>query len=698
MNFVYPTFLFALSAVSIPIIIHFFNFRKFQTVYFSNVQFLKEIQHRSNTRSNLKNILVLIARILFILFLVFAVSQPYIPSEITIGSGENTSVSVFIDNSFSMESVNKNGTLLDEAKKRAREIANHYSNSTLFQIITNDFEGYNQRLVNKADFLKMLDDIKISSSTKPISEIILRQKDALNNAPDNIQPNNKVAYVISDFQQSITDLNKLNNDSSIHVFFIPANATERTNIYVDSCWFENPAHRYNQTEYLHVRLKNTSENKIENAPIKLYINNTPKAPATYSIDKDSEAEIIFSFINTKNKNAGNIQHCRVELNDNPVTFDDKYYFSYSVLEKISILCINNKSTPQGSIYLNKLFSTDSLFIINNISENKIDYASLSAYNMIILNEVQSIPSGLAQGLTQYINNGNNVLIFPAATIEYASYKEFLLSITGEYIKDLDTLRTKVEKINEEHPIFKDVFGKRIKNGQNIDLPEVYKHYTIDQNIKSKADNLLQLQNGAMFLNQYSIGKGNMFLSTVPLNNEFSNFQKHALFVPTIYKIALYYSGSNPLSYSIGTNTALEFANIQSTEGVFHIKGNNSKFDFIPEQKNTDLKLQLLEHNQIKIADNYSLLINRDTLSGFSFNYNRSESNLKCFTDDELKESLATNGISSISVIENENKKVNESLTEIGQEKKLWKICIILALLFLAIEVVLLRFMNGQKSI
>ena len=120
MSFTYPAFLFALSAIAIPIIIHLFNFRKFKTVYFSNVRFLKEVKQETQAKSKLKHLLVLASRILAITFLVLAFSQPFIPAENNkIPVGDKT-VSIFIDNSFSMDAINKNGTLLDEAKKRIK--------------------------------------------------------------------------------------------------------------------------------------------------------------------------------------------------------------------------------------------------------------------------------------------------------------------------------------------------------------------------------------------------------------------------------------------------------------------------------------------------------------------------------------------------------------------------------------------------
>ena len=59
MQFVHPSFLWALGLLAIPIIIHLFKFRRFKTVYFSNVAFLKQIQQESTNRNKLKHLLVL---------------------------------------------------------------------------------------------------------------------------------------------------------------------------------------------------------------------------------------------------------------------------------------------------------------------------------------------------------------------------------------------------------------------------------------------------------------------------------------------------------------------------------------------------------------------------------------------------------------------------------------------------------------
>ena len=76
MTFLYPSFLWALTALSIPIIIHLFNFRRTTKVFFSNTRFLRQIKEVTTAKRKLKHYLILASRLLFLLFLVLAFAQP----------------------------------------------------------------------------------------------------------------------------------------------------------------------------------------------------------------------------------------------------------------------------------------------------------------------------------------------------------------------------------------------------------------------------------------------------------------------------------------------------------------------------------------------------------------------------------------------------------------------------------------------
>src|SRR5882757_1755887 len=211
MHFLYPAFLFALVSLAIPVIIHLFNFRKYQKVYFSNVQFMKEIQEQQSYRRNLKERLILAARLLALTFLVLAFAKPYIPGQNAVNAGKQQAVSIFVDNSYSMQTLNREGTLLDEAKRRAKEIASAYTVNDRFQLLTQDFEGKHQRLLSREEFNDAVDAVKISPRSRNLQQIISRQQNLLNMQTGT----NRLVYIVSDFQKNIIGEQPLKIDTGL---------------------------------------------------------------------------------------------------------------------------------------------------------------------------------------------------------------------------------------------------------------------------------------------------------------------------------------------------------------------------------------------------------------------------------------------------------------------------------------------------
>ena len=250
MSFVYPEFLYALTALAIPIIIHLFNFRRYKKVYFSNVRFLKEVNEQTRSRSRLKHILVLIARLLAIAFLVFAFTQPFIPGSASDAARGDRIISVYIDNSFSMEVEGSGGMLLETGKRKAIEIASQYNATDRFQLVTNDLEGHQQRLLSREEFIETVQDVKLSPASRLLSEIMLRQLDLVNTEPDVTR---RLVW-ISDFQKSTSDLNALAGRTSPRVVLVPLKAQRRSNLFIDTVWFESPVRQLNTSEKLMVQI------------------------------------------------------------------------------------------------------------------------------------------------------------------------------------------------------------------------------------------------------------------------------------------------------------------------------------------------------------------------------------------------------------------------------------------------------------
>lgn len=681
MQFIYPGFLFALSALAIPVIIHLFNFRKFKRIYFTNVKFLREIKQETQSKSQLKHLLVLLSRMLALAFLVFAFAQPYIPLTKVAQVSNEEAISIFIDNSFSMDAQGKAGSLLEQAKKTAVEVLAAYKPADRFQLLTNDFEAKHQRLLTKEEFLEALQEIKSSARVKSLSEVLSRQADLLAAHPTK----SRCAYIISDFQKSNFNLSNVKPDTALKVRLIPIQSNSRNNLYIDSCWFETPSRQLNKAEVLTVRVTNVSDAAVENAPIKLFLNKKQKALASFSLEANSSTDVKLTFTC---KESG-IQTAQLQLVDFPITFDDSYFFAFEVAPKINVLAING-SVENNAI--SSLFKNDSAFALNNAFEKNIDYSSLQKNELIILNSLTTVSSGLSQELKKFVSNGGSLLVFPALETDLNSYQNFLSALPANYYTLLDTARTRVDKINFTHPLYVNVFDKKRKLNDNIDLPIVHQHYVLNNASHSNLEYLLKMQNGEVFMGKNKVGKGQVYLCAVPLDAKFSNLTKHAMFVPTLYNIGLYSALPSKLFYTLGHDESIELpAAVLGTEEVYHLKSTSANFDIIPEHKTTQSGTSILLHNQLAVADNYLVLAGKDALMGIGFNYARKESNLACLSTEELESQLSKAEYSNFSLLSGTVKAFSDSLRELNQGKRYWKWCIVLALLFLAVEGALIRF-------
>ncbi len=677
MNFLYPGFLFALLTVVIPIIIHLFNFRKFKEVYFSNVAFLKEVKAQQSSRERLKNLLILCSRILAIVFLVLAFARPFLSSSSPIDFNKGNTVSVYIDNSYSMDAVNKEGSLLDEAKRRAKDVVRTYELNDKFQLLTNDFEGKHQRLLNQDEFLQALEEVKISSAARTLQQVINRQQGVFTGT------SNRFAYVISDFQKGFAGAEKIKKDGENQVSLVQLNANQLPNVAVDSVWLLSPVHQANTTERLVVRLKNYGNEEAKNIPIKLTINAQQKAISSVTIAANATVLDTLSYSGLRI----GWQTGVVSIKDFPITFDDQLSFSFNVKASQQLLAISGQDNP----YLKALFAADPFFKLTEVSENNINYSELSNYSMIILNGLNNPSSGLAQEIKKYLGTGASVVIFPNTNGEINVLSSFLGSLNLPVVSQLNTEPTKVAQIELQHPLFKEVFEMLPKN---IDLPQVNRYFAYVESNKLSKEPLLQLPAGKSYLSKYRVADGQVFLAATGLDEKDGNLARHPLFVPLMYRIAFESAQDLPIFYLMSKDNMITLPSIKMNAKQ-SLKLTGDGFDVIPDINQQNGKTILNVADQIKKSGFYEVKKPDSTLAVVAFNQDRIESDMNYDTKTDLEERFGMG--SDLHVINAKTENISSAIAEKNNGTELWKLCLILSLLFIAIEIVLVRFLNSTKN-
>lgn len=679
MQFDHPYFLFGLAAISVPVIIHLFNFRKFRRVLFTNVRFIKDIQLETRKQSRLKHLIILALRILAVASLVLAFAQPFIPlSELASTEGSDHLVSVYTDNSFSMEAQNDDGRLFETARKKAGEVAAAYKAGDKYQLLTNDFEGLHQRLVTREEYLEMLENIDISPSVQSISEVYKRQTDLLKTAPSK----SKNLYLISDFQKSSTDLQNIPYDSTVRIFLVPLKAHPSPDISVDSCWFASPVHQAGKNVRLFVKVKNHSDQVYERVPLKLTINGNQKAATSFDLPPLGEQVIGIGY---NDPMPGN-RFGTIEISDSPIVYDDKFYFSYTVSSQIPVLVID-KGMPNP--FLTALLGKDSSFSYHRQPENSLDVSEFKQYRLIILDGIPSVSSGLAQELQRFVSDGGSLLIAPPVQMEGTSYTHLLNSLQMPVYGAFRTTQQKVASIALNHPLFQEVFDQI---PENMDLPVVTGWYETAQKVRAGTEILMTLQNGSGFLCTRNLGAGKVYQLSSPLDPKSGNFPQHALFVPVIYKIALLSEPAQKLWYTLGSDEKISYKSERTGEdAVVKIRQLRGTLEFIPEQSGSGGDPGLFVHQQIKDAGHYEVIDGDQATVGLAFNYQRKESQTEPYSAEELKDQAARLGLKNVTLLDQPAKNLTEVINELYSGIRLWKLFIIFALVFLAAEVSILRF-------
>ncbi len=673
MQFVYPSFLWALLALAIPVILHLFYFRRFKKVYFTNVRFLKEVKEETSARRKLRNLLVLISRMLALAFLVFAFAQPFIPRDVAVKTGQKA-VSVFVDNSFSMQSLSEDVPLIEKARQRAREIVNAYQVDDRFQILTNDFEGRHQRLVGKEDALSMIEEVRVSPAVKDMSTILNRQQQALSSGLET----HKIAYVISDFQKNISDFDNF-KDTTFDINLLPLQSVQERNISIDSCWFDAPVQMLNQTNTLIVRLSNFGNETAENIRLSLRHDGQVKPIGTLSIPANTS---ITDSVNITILRTG-WHEAELNITDYPVQFDDRYYFTFQVAEQIKMLVIDDQNSNR---YLSSAFANIPYVVLSNQQSRNISYSSFPNYHLIITNSLGSISSGLASELNQYVRNGGNLLVFPPYNANIDAYKSFLNGLQANELQAFEQIGRDVSGINTEEFVFNDVYENK---NANLKLPSTQGNFVLTKFNSRGEEPLLTYRDGSTYLGKYRREQGHLYLCSAPLAEEYNSLVRSGeIFIPMLYKMAISTAKDRAIAYTIGKDELIEADN-RITEGELVYKMKGKAEEFIPNQKIIGPKVILTVGEQVKEDGFYDLFLTEgEVISKYAFNFDREESNLEFFNQTDLT-AAAANHIKVIDAADASN--LTPLIGERSQGVVLWRWCVILALLFLAIEVVLLRF-------
>lgn len=525
----HPLCLIALVAVVVPIVVHLFDLRRYRKVYFSNVDRLEVLQQASRHESQLRRRLLLASRIAAIVFLVVAFANPSIEREGEVLHSGTTAVSVYVDNSFSMLQQATDGNLLECAKRKAAEVAMAYGPADRFQLLTNDMNGEEFHWLDRDGFLAAVDALAVSPGSVNLSRVVQRQQRFLRDAV----ATNRRAYVVSDFQQSTADVEAFNDTllSSAFCTFIPLKAHTVDNIYLDTLLFAAPSFRMGDHVEVEVRLRNASQQLLEQVPLYLYVDGRRRAQATATLPPHGEATVPMRFVVD---HVGAVEGY-VATTDSPVTFDDTLFFALNVVRRIAVMEIYG-ATPNR--YLHRLFSTDTAIDYQSVAAVEAPaLLSTAAVDWVVMDGVEAPSSLLTQALHDYVHNGGSLTLVPPVKADQQAYNALLQPLHAPLLGEWRSDNVRLAQVDFDNALYRSVFASQPKE---VEMPRFSGWYQLRSGGATVSRNLLTLPSGdgvlAVF---YPESHRPCYLMTAPLDEQTTDLVGQPLFVPTFYNMALY---------------------------------------------------------------------------------------------------------------------------------------------------------------
>lgn len=584
MQWTHPSIFWALLLLIIPLLIHLFEWRRFRKFSFTNVRLLQEVEESSRRSKNLKKWLLLLSRLLALTCLVLAFVQPFWKR--TLSPEESAPVSIYLDNSYSMQARKGGLSLLEEA---GQELMRTLPPQTRVNLLLNDryLPG-----ISLSQLQPVLLDLRYSDYQLEENEV----STSLNAA--RAETGSKEWLVISDFQNWPVPeaMDSLWMQKDIRANFWQLNPDVAFNSYLDTLEILGSG---SDLQGLNIRLKSAPGTQV---PVEVRIKDEPYSNTSVRTDSSGNGSLMLQLPNEN-------LYGHVDIADHSISYDNRLYFSLREPDKIRVLGISSGEDN----FLRRMFNFPE-FAYEETRWEDFNYGVIGSFDWVVLNELRNIPQNFVDLVRRYRENGGGLLLIPAPDAPAAVYNA-LLSGTGMGLGAWRVADGKeVSQINYDHPIFRDVFYRR---SSRFEFPGVNGYY---EWTGSSATIPLSFSDGRPFF----VTADRIAVFTSPLNRTNSDFQSSPLIVPTIQN-TISREGMERPYFGLGQAVNLTVEASLMDDQVIRLAGKET--EYIPAQNRYENYTEVRLRDIPGEAGIRFLRYESDTLRALAFNPGREESSL-----------------------------------------------------------------------
>lgn len=542
MGLLAPLFLLGVFAVALPIWLHRLQAQSSDRKAFSSAMLLETAKQQVHVKKELKYLLLLAARILLLVLMVFAFAKPFltVPPNAIISTASGTHL-VLVDTSVSMDRAG----VFSQVQAEASRAIDGAPADALIQLLSADSS---MRVVtaltnDKSTSRSALGSLSASALRLDYGEVM----SAVERLADSLPPPVTLHFV-SDFQASAMPVRFSDVVPAGIAGFEPhvVGTGEPFNWSIDFL--------RDNSDGIDVGLSGFGDRE-RIANVDLLLNNvvvdsrglSQTGPHVLHFDapdyEEGENRVVLR-INTDDDLRADNNRYHVVDNDPPAT--------------IPLLTLNADSLPVT--YLSAALESAGDYRVEPMIIGEFDPRVLSRYRWVVIDEIGFIDQQLEQALTEFLENGGNLLAFAgdrAASLESLPVTGHRQSATSVRPQAGDFLA--IGQMDVRHPVLSGTEGWQsvnVSRSLSLDVPD-------------GDEVLIRLENNEPFLIEKRVGQGRILLMPASLDNRWNDLPVRPVFVSFIIESARYLSGVNqiPKTYIAGATLPLALTGNSSGQVV-----------------------------------------------------------------------------------------------------------------------------------
>jgi len=553
-------FLWALAALSIPLILHFIQSSRTERMPFSTLRFLKIARKRSSRRIKMENFLLMLLRFLLLALLALAFSMPIIRTKKfgNLLSGTARDVAIVIDASYSMNYEVTQQVVWKQACDLASSIIEGLGDNDKFCVYLAGDQVtpiYEQMTDKREEAVARLKSLPKPLSSSQLSPAVMAALDAFER---DARRGERELHIITDhqslpwagFRQGVEgfegdDAAADGEPDASH--WDPTRVSDNTTCFVTLLGVPEPENSAVINVALEPKLI-TAETPCQitarllrsgppfESAVSIFVDDKEVARRSVMLGQGGADQIQFALPPL----SGGVHAARVETPDDSLPDDNPFYFLIRVREKLPVLCVGE---PSSTLFLKTALDSGKAGVssINAkvITSDELANENLSLYSCVFLCDAAALPGQQIKMVEQYVAAGGLLLFFPGDRSAISDFTLWsTLPVETASFRDLPVSdrQNMLTWAQPQHPVLWGI----AETGINPRI--VVKRRLVIEELKADSEVIIALGEGEPFLAGRAHGRGAVLLLTVAADRSWSDFPLSPFYLPLMHQLAQYAAG------------------------------------------------------------------------------------------------------------------------------------------------------------